>query len=238
MNNKLIINFIVIGIITVFLFLLNGCGNSDKAKANKLEIKIEECIENEDFLGARKLCRELGNTHAGYWSSMDYTEKITRSQVAYLIDKGEYNLAADIAKEDEDIGIYVNLMLDRIAYVYYSDRQNFLYLLSTLTIPSSIGYDVHWNGKSISYEDDFNKIINYYNNVLSNVMSYAKNNDDLTTAISVSKYLKPRYKKVKSRELRWDNYLQKEVYKDVEIWEKNPSDYTEINRIKKELGIK
>lgn len=204
---------------------------SDKKNAN-IKAEIEECIEKEDFVKAKKLQKKLD--YDG-----QYGLKICRAQVSSLISKGEYELASDIAREDGDCGIYVNIILDRLSSIYNKDKQSLSFVISTLSFPIMNEYGVYWDGNRDYYGgDDMNVLISKYNEALASVIKLAINNDDKSTVTFVSNYLLPQYKIVKYKKLDWDVKLQKNVYVDAEKYEDTPTDYTEANKIKKQFGIK
>ena len=68
-------------------------------------------------------------------------------------------------------------------------------------------------------------------------MKYAKSKSDINTVKELAVYLKPQYKQVKGKVREWNVKLQENVEVDGMVWEDTPSDYTQVNQIKKELGI-
>ena len=230
--------WIVISILIIIMFLIAKSTINEK-RNNNIKAKIEACIESEDFTKAKKLQKKL---HEGIWDDdiPGFQQKICRAQVSSLIEKGEYHLAGDIAREDGDYGIYVNIILDRLSSIYSSDKQNLALVLSSISFPI-IGETEVWNGSTNYFTfnaTDLNKFISNYNMALSSLLKLAKSNGDEESLKVVSSYLLPQYKKVKYQKLDWDVHLQKDVYVDAEKYEDAPSDYTEANKIKKELGIK
>ena len=114
--------------------------------------------------------------------------------------------------------------------------------LSSITFPRPYegSWDVRWNGSKIGRFDPggLNHLYESFNNNLKQLLYYAKNKNDMEFVQMVSAFLKPLYKKEKRKVKEWNVNKQEIVWVDGEVWEDAPSDYTQANQIKKELGIK
>lgn len=200
--------------IMLLLFVggFSSCGNKEE--------KVNACIEKGDFTKAKRYASR-GSTIEG----VGLLWKVCRAQVTSLIDRGEYSLAIDVAREDGDYGMYFNSLLGKLVSIYNQNKPSLLVAVSSIEFPS-IGYSGHWNGKY--YPDmkitDINSLYEQYNNSIKQVMIYAKNAADFDMVNSLGSYLKPTYKSTKTKS------------GGVE-WEDLPTDYTQANQIKKELGI-
>lgn len=217
-------NLIIMLLCAIASALTISCNHSDT------KAQIEKCIEEGDFTKAKQLNKKLE------YGGMKL--KICKAQVSSLIDEGKFNLAADIAKEDADYGVYYENLMGKLAQLYVSNPQGLLMALSSIQFPKD-GNSCYWNGRyELFYKDDLNKVYSEYNNYIKQLAIYANTNDDTEYVKNASMLLKPLYKKVKGKVREWSNKLQKNVEVDAMVWENTPTDYTQANQIKKELGIK
>ncbi len=206
------------------LAITTSCNHSDT------EAQIEKCIEKGDFTKAKQLNKKLK------YGGMEL--KICKAQVSSLIDKGEFNLAADIAKEDADYGVYYENLMGKLVQLYVSNPQGLLMALSSIQFPG-VGNSGYWNGAyEVFSKYDLHKMYSEYNNYLKQLAIYVKANDDMDFVKKVSVLLKPLYKEEKRKVREWNVKKQEFVEVDDMVWEDTPTDYTQANQIKKELGIK
>lgn len=204
--------------------------------------RIVKYIEHEDFQGARVVLqqmkpKELDEDDVNMFTSKkkitaannkkraeaeeyeDYLEKISRAQITSLINKGDYSTAASVAKEDGNFGSYVDMAINGLPSYYIKNKQDVILLLMTISFPTQ-GLNKEWDDSYQYWQNaDINSLIANYNSKLEQLMTYAKNSDDKDFVKLVSEYLKPQYKSNSSSV-------------------QSPSDYTDVNRIKKEFGIK
>ena len=204
------------------LSLITSC-NSGK---NKIKAQIEDCIEKGDFNKARQLNKKL--EYGGM------TNKICRAQVASLIDEGQFNIAADIAKEDMNYGVYYVSLMGKLVSLYDTNPQGLMLALSSINFPTS---SCEWDDDlyRFSYTSEFNDLYQSFNDNIKHLMLYAKSNNDMDYMKKLSFYLKPLYR---GKEVRKPDKSYVSGYKEYTEWEKTPTDYTQANQIKKELGIK
>ncbi|MBQ6305084.1 MAG: hypothetical protein IJK78_00805 [Bacteroidales bacterium] len=213
----------------VSLSLTNSCNNNDT------EAQIEKCIEEGDFTKAKQLNKKLS------YGGMEL--KICKAQVSSLIDEGQFNLAADVAKEDADFGVYYEVLMGKLVQVYESNPQGLMMALSSISLPNATG-TCNWNGKHeyFSSKNDLNKMYEAFNNNIKQLLYYAKTKKDMEFVQTVSAFLKPLYKSKMVKEERTIAILasgeRKKELADVTTYEDTPTDYTQANQIKKELGIK
>lgn len=206
-----------------------SCNHSDT------KAQIEKCIEEGDFTKAKQLNKKLEYGGMGM--------KICKAQVSSLIDKGQFNLAADVAKEDEDYGVYYEILMGKLSQLYVSNPQGLLMALSSIQFPKN-GNSCHWNGHyEVFYTDDMNEVYSEYNNYIKQLAIYAKANDDMEYAKKISVLLKPLYKSKMVKEeqtisINTKTGERKKELVDVTRYEDTPTDYTQANQIKKELGLK
>ena len=225
MKNNRIWIAAILTVITVFG--LTDCSIFD----SKTEAKIEQAIEEEDFTKAKQLTKKLEYP----WTMKC---KICKAQVSSLIEKGEYELAVDVAREDADYGVYFNALLNKLTYIYNNNNQDLMMVVSSISFPKE-GESLLWDcQRELFYHDELNNLYSQYNNALAQIMKYARSNEDVDIVRKLAGYLKPQYKQVKGKVKEWSNKLQKDVWVDGMVWEKVPSDYTQANQIKKEVGIK
>lgn len=223
-NNRI---WIAVLLTVITMFGLRNCSIFD----SKTEAKIEQAIEEGNFTKAKQLTKKLRY-------QADASEKICRAQVSSLIEKGEYDLSVDIAREDADYGVYFNIVLNKLTYIYNNNNQDLMMVVSSISFPPYNDY-IEWNGSSETIDQMYlNGLYSQYNSALHQVMNFAKNNEDVDMVKKLARYLKPQYKKVKGKDKEWNIKLQEWVMVDGMIWEEVPSDYTQANQIKKEVGIK
>ena len=204
--------------------------------------KIDQYIEKCDFVAARnqldKMREHLNEINSNIFSGDDekehyqtkydeYVLKVSQAQISYMIGKGDFETAQDIAYEDKNYAYYFNSILRKLVVIYNdSQYKGVISALVTISIPNIGDEQEIWDGHSHHYsfeqfyQSDINNIITSYNDYLNNLMSYLKANGDDDALQSISSFLKPLYKKVKKKENM--------------IWEGIPSDYTQANQIKKE----
>ena len=206
----------------ISMTLITSCESDTKAK-------IEQCIEKGDFTKARQLNKKLD------YGGMKM--KICRAQVSSLIEEGDFYLAADIAKEDTDYGVYYEILMGKLVLLYDKNPQGLMAALASVNFPTN--NTKNWNGQYLpfSHKEDLNAFYGTYNNNLKQLMIYAKANDDWEYVQKVSVLLKPLYKKVKGKVREWSNQKQEMVEVDCMVWEETPKDYTQAEQIKKDLGI-
>jgi len=216
MNRKITIIIFSVTMLVLFLGGITSCGNKEE--------KINACIEKGDFTKAKRYAsrNSVVEGEGLLW-------KVCRAQVSSLIDRGEFNLAVDVAREDGDYGMYFNSMLGKLVSIYNQNKPSLLVAVSSIEFPPiERGYGCcHWDGKFYSsgmHESDLNQLVMQYNNSLRQVMVYAKNSADFDMVNSLGYYLKPTYKSTKSK----DGGVE---------WEAMPTDYTQAEQIKKEFGI-
>lgn len=227
---------------------LTSCGESNKNK--KLKAKVEELVDNENYIEAYKVAKKIEE-------GRDYTVKsIAKAQIASLIQNEDFALAAEIATEKIDYGYYFTIILNRLPFLYTKNKQNAFVVLATLRFPpaeSNLNNDIYWNCEEVRYWDVnqkfANRIILQYNNSISQAMNLAKNTGDTKSLKQLSEFLKPLYGKCKVEQYKSvygeHGYEGKEVLKDKngkpimeEVDERTPTDYSDANRIKKEYGLK
>ena len=221
---------LIIMVLCVFgLTLTISCNHSDT------KAQIEKCIEEGDFTKAKQLNKKLEYGGMGL--------KICKAQVSSLIDEGQFNLAADVAKEDEDYGVYYEILMGKLVQLYDKNPQGLMAALASINFPTKD--QQHWNGKynPFLYMESFNAFFETYNNNIKQLMIYAKANDDLEYAKKISALLKPLYKSKMVKEeqtmsINTKTGERKKELVDVTKYEDTPTDFTQANQIKKELGIK
>ena len=212
----------------ITLALITSCGSNTEAQ-------IEKCIEEGDFTKAKQLNKKLS------YGGMKL--KICKAQVSSLIDEGQFNLAADVAKEDADYGVYYEVLMGKLVQVYESNPQGLMMALSSISLPNTVGDQFRWNG-NLEYfsKDDLNKIYEAFNNNIKQLLYYAKTKKDMEFVQTVSAFLKPLYKSKVVKEEQTIAILasgeRKKELVDVTRYEDTPTDYTQANQIKNELGIK
>ena len=206
----------------VSMALITSCESDTKAK-------IEQCIENGDFTKARQLNKKLD------YGGMKM--KICRAQVSSLIEEGDFYLATDIAKEDTDYGVYYEILMGKLVQLYDNNPQGLMGAMASITFPTN--NTKNWNGQYLpfTHKEDLNAFYETYNNNIKQLMIYAKASDDMDYVKKVSVLLKPLYKKVKGKVREWSNQLQETVEVDGMVWEDNPTDCSQADQIKKDLGI-
>lgn len=211
------------------LALTTSCNHSDT------KAQIEKCIEEGDFTKAKQLNKKLEYGGMGM--------KICKAQVSSLIDEGQFNLAADIAKEDQDYGVYYEILMGKLVQLYDMNPQRLTAALTSINFPNLD--QERWNGdyRPFMYNSQLNAFYETFNNNIKQLMIYAKANDDMEYAKKISVLLKPLYKsKVVKEEqtisINTKTGERKKELVDVTKYEDSPTDYTQANQIKKELGIK
>lgn len=209
-------SLIIMLLCTITMVLTTSCSSDTKAK-------IEKCIEEGDFVKAKQLNKKLE------YGGMKL--KICKAEVSALIDKSQFNLAADIAKEDTDYGVYYENLMGKLVQLYVSNPQGLLMALSSIQFPKKSECS-YWNGKYEYWKAyRMNQLYEAYNNNIRQLLLYAKTKNDVNFVQTVAAFLRPLYKIVKKP----DKAYASGYYED---YEDTPTDYIQVNQIKKELGIK
>lgn len=224
----------VVGIVVllVLIIIISDEISSKESKNNSL--KIEDLIERGDFIEAKKLAK------SSEYGGREMMTKVLKAQVSTLVDRGDFSLASDVAKEEGQYSLYFNTMLEKLVPLYESNKQGLFMALAQLNIPPKGSPRDSWDHKDYYYMDEvlLNSLYTYYNNSLSQLMKYAKGKGDKDTTTQLAALLKPLYKQVKGKVKQWSVKEQKDIEVDGMVWENIPTDYTQANQIKKELGIK
>lgn len=224
----------VIGAFVLLMLIVFISDGISEKKSKNNSVKIEDLIEQGDFIEAKKLAK------TSEYGGDEMMTKVLKAQVSTLLDRGDFSLASDVAKEEGQYSIYFNSLLEKLVPLYESNKQGLFMALAQLNIPSLNSPRSGWDGKS-SYgnfgESTLNSLYTSFNNSLSQLMKYAKSKSDINTVKELAVYLKPQYKQVKGKVREWNVKLQENVEVDGMVWEDTPSDYTQVNQIKKELGI-
>lgn len=208
-------NLIIMLICTVTIVIAASCGSNTKAK-------IERCIEEGDFVRAKQLNKKLE-----FGGSKGMKLKICKAEVSALIDKGQFDLAADIAKEDVDYGVYYEVLMGKLVQVYENDSQGLIIALASINFPKPRSSG-NWNGSfETFYPNDLNMRYGTFNENIKQLLLYAKTKNDISFVQTVAAFLRPLYKEVKKPDKSFGPY-----------YEDTPTDYTQANQIKKELGVK
>lgn len=210
---------IVFTVITFSLtcLMLSSCG----ARYGKIAAKIEDSIEKGDFNKAKQLNKKR---NLFYYETRLTSVKICKAQVSSLIDEGQFNLAADIAKEDADYGVYYENLIGKLVQLYECNSKDLTMALTSIQFPKKSECS-YWNGKYVYWNGyRMNQLYEAYNNNIRQLLLYAKTKNDVNFVQTVAAFLRPLYKIVNSG-----------YYED---YEDTPTDYIQVNQIKKELGIK
>ena len=133
-----------IAIISALLLLLMYVVGYFLITANtRNQKRIEAYIENGDYVNARKTLVSLKDG----WDSKEeqklmyeqYFQKISRAQIAGLIDKGDFSTAQDIALEDDNYEYYLNSILGKLISLYNSFGINKVYEgLALIKMPDDV----------------------------------------------------------------------------------------------------
>ena len=218
---------VVFALIIAAVFISDGISER-KSKGNSL--KIEDLIEQGDFIEAKKLAK------SSEFGGDEMLTKVVKAQVSTLVDRGDLSLASDVAKEDGRYSIYFDVLLERLVPLYESNKQGLFMALAQLNFPA-LGNASNWDGDKYHTIDQWklNSLYTSYNNSLSQLMSYAKTNNDQDSIKKLASFLKPLYKSNKVKKDPSPSYPNGH---EETVWDQTPTDYTQANQIKKELGIK
>ena len=202
-------------VVVIVIFEIVGWAIIEKDEKEEAEGKneIAEYIEKEDFNAARKAYRKQY-----LYGNKDVLETITRAQVASLIDQGYLDLASQIAVEDENYDIYYQTLMSKIVPLYNSNKSDLFLALSTIQFEKV--KDGHYN-KTTEIKND---IIKGYNTNVAQLMLYAKTNGNLDDVKQLADFLRPQHKEQKIN--------------DNEVEYLGQIDYSDVNRIRKEFGLK
>lgn len=203
---------VVIAVYAIFQILMLIFALIGGSIENNKKVKIAELIEKEDYSAARKALSK----HEG-WSKGDELKKITMAQVASLIDKGQLNLASQIATEDDNYDAYYEALMSKLVQLYNSNKAELFVALSTIQFESVT------NGCYPMNIIHKNEIIKGYNSNIAQLMLYAKTIGNLDDVKQLGDFLKPQHK-------------EKNVNGEKEYL--GQIDYTDANRIRKEFGLK
>ena len=126
---------VIVGFLGFFVFLgvLWGAIALFSPKGPKGEEGIEKCIENGDFVEARKILAQLKESadvsssnplfskKEGQLNQEKYERclnKVSKAQIASLIAEGDFGTAQDIALEDGNYNYYLDSFLGKLISIY------------------------------------------------------------------------------------------------------------------------
>lgn len=245
-------NFVMAVLCALIVTLVSSCGKSQDNKEidiskindeNQIVSLIEKSIEEGDYNMAKQL-------NARYFSILDHFDgprpsfsnyfkfknTITKATVASLIDNGQYSIAADVAAEDLDYGVYYYILTNKLLQLYDNDPQGLLKALMSIKFPA-LNSEGRWTGGDNEYYTGWNvnELITRYNNSIKQLMLYAKTNNDTEYVNKLSVVLQPMHKK-----FEYENgapYADGSPHMSTDF-EQDRKDYSQVNEIKKEFGLK
>ena len=215
-------------VLLMIIVLISDEISSKKSKNNS--VKIEDLIEQRDFVEAKKLAK------SSEYGGDEMLTKVVKAQVSTLVDRGDLSLASDVAKEDGRYSVYFDVLLERLVPLYESNKQGLFMALAQLNFPA-LGRASNWDGNEHHTIDQWklNSLYTSYNNSLSQLMSYAKTNNDQDSIKKLASFLKPLYKSNKVKKDPSPGYPDGH---EETVWDQTPTDFTQANQIKKEFGVK
>lgn len=159
----------VIGAVVMFLLPYIGIfigeridSRNDKKNQERLQL-VEECIENLDFVQARKLIAEYdGETVADYGSEegkryVSIKNKLTQAHIFHLINQGQFSLAKQIAEEDGNPTLYRVVLMNQLIDIYdKSSKKELIKALSLIEISAT--YNELWDTKKKEYIRSVNEV--------------------------------------------------------------------------------
>lgn len=205
--------FIGIGIIALVIIAV-VLSDSAEEKASQ---KVKDLIEQGDYIQAKKLAP----------SSSD-RKNVTSAQVSDLIRQGRFDLAAEIAKEDEYYITYYDGVFNHLAQIYNDQgAENLFYALSLISFPDtkSCYADDSWGCKYNLKPCD---IVKKSNANIESFCDYLKLSNKKEFIPKMLIFLRPVY--VPDEE-KWDVKKQKDI-----LIKKGYMDYSEVSRIKAKYG--
>lgn len=208
---------VIVGFLGFFVFLgvLWGAIALFSPKGPKGEEGIEQCIENGDFVEARKILAQLKESADVSSSNFLFSKKegqleqekykrclnkVSKAQIASLIAEGDFDTAQNIALEDGNYNYYLDSFLGKLIGMYNKHGIDKVYEgLAQIKMPND----------NYSY----NKTVEQLNNAIEGLalVLVDTNKDDAKRLCSLLKPTK--------------DYSDKKDYKEVEA-------------IKKRIGIK
>lgn len=176
---------------------------------------IEQCIENGDFVEARKMLAQLKEKADSSSSNFLYSkkegqlnqekynrckEKVSKAQIASLVDNGDFATAQDVALEDHNYDYYLDSFLGKLISLYNKFGIEKVYEgLAQIKMPNNYYY--------------YNKTVEQLNNAIEGLAMVLVDTNKVD-AKRLCSLLKPTK----------DNNDKK--------------DYKEVEAIKKRIGIK
>ena len=185
--------------------------------------RITDLIEQGDYIKAKKVAAKM--------QSYEAENRVTNAQVLDLIDQGRFDLASDIAKEDEYYISFFNGIIDHLTKLYNQQGgEKLLYAMSLVSFPdTNSDLPTLW-GRSWVLSETSRQIVTRSNNNIESFCDYLKQTGDKQFIIKMLDYLKPVYV---PESKHWDSKQQKYII-DKEAY----IDNSEMKRIKAKYGYK
>lgn len=147
---------------------------------------------------------------------------VVMAQASDFIENGEFDMAAQIARENEIDDAYVDVVYSHLAKIYSKyGKDQLLYALSLakITDPALLNNQTYYVERDLM---PINLTINKINTSIEGFCEYLKSIDDKAFIPKMLAFLKPTGK----------------IEKNSKTGEKIQKDYTEVNRIKAKFGYK
>lgn len=158
---------IAIGVAVMFLLPYLGAAvygwidsRNDKKNQERLQL-VEECIENLDFVQARKLLAEYDSDTEDYTDIgrqyIHTKEKLSQAHIFHLIDQGQFSLAKQIAEEDGNPSHYKVVLMNQCIDLYDKyPKKELIKALSLVEISAT--YTEHWDVNKQEYIRSVNEV--------------------------------------------------------------------------------
>lgn len=212
MKKVIKILLIIVGVIAVLIVAneVTSCSNRNG---------FVDSLEKGDFVKARKLAESYADK-----------KKVTNAQVNDLISKGQFDLAVEIAKEDNYYLTYFNGVIDHLPKIYTDQgRDKLLYAMSLINYPDTKSRDMDesWGERwDIRFEP--RDIIIRSNTNIESFCDYLRLTGREDLIPQMLQFLKPVWE---FAETKWDYKRQEDV-----LIQKAHMNDSEVKRIKKKFG--
>lgn len=179
---------------------------SERSKATKYQIKVEECIAKRDFASARNYCQKYQGLHRDGAKARAMFKKTNIAEINYVMDQSgiedAYFLADELGAKIE----YLEVLAKCSSKLINSNQSDqLLSMLVTWNFNYHFENNVDWRCGIVGATgmDLYNAENNAYNSILDVLLNYALFTEDKDLIHKVIKLYRPIAEDVLDRDGHW-----------------------------------
>ena len=198
-NVKLILGAIGIAAVAfiglvVFLNVSNAKAEAEKEKAlEEAKENMEVALSQNDFAKARAAAKVLDDEDPYRYNKN--TQRITHAEIGYLANEGEFDMAYQIATENNLPDAYYNKVVPNLVSIYtkYGANKTILALSSCVLPIRGKRWGEQYFSNDEFYAQEWNDFNVKHNKNIERLMNYMKLSDDKDNISKVALFLTTEY---------------------------------------------